>query len=187
MPIVGFSRIDTVTVPDKFMAIVRVSESGEGVDTDGILSVLEKDKSDLDYLGIIGEEDPLDIPDLYRLIKSVKPRGLKVLIVTRGESPTNLDDLIGAGYAHAADILIGKEVTGDQMRCIELLKDNGCKYAVTLRPGEHDENSVRKIAELVDGCSMFIFRQDRDKPLSRSEMSPLIAAAKTCTWNVKTV
>lgn len=187
MPIVGFSRIDTVTVPDKFMAVIRVSDNGEGIDTDEVLSVLEKDKGDLDYLGVTGDVDPLEIPDLYRLIKSVKPRGLKVLIVTRGESPSNLDDLIGAGYAHAADILIGREVTGDQMRCIELLKDNGCKFAVTLKPTEHDESSVRKIAELVDGCSMFIFRQDRDKPLSRAEMSPLIAAAKTCTWNVKTV
>ena len=186
MPITGFSRIDTVTVPDKFMSVIRISD-GEETDIEDIRSKLETDKDSLDYLGVTSETDPLDHPDLYRMIKSVKPRGLKVLIITDGRDPANFDDLVGAGYAHAADLLIGQMITDEQRRCISILKDNGCKFAVTLKAAEHDADSVSSIAEECKGCSMFIFRQDKAKPLNRNEMSPLVSAAKGCTWNVKTI
>ena len=186
MHITGFSRIDTVTVPDKFMAVIHLSEDGEEADADQIRTTLETDKESLDYLGVDSDSDPLSSQETYKLIKSVKPRGMKVLIVTDGRDPSILDDLVGAGYVHAANILIGKSLTDEQKDCIEILKDNGCKFAITLNAKEHDADSVKAVGDQCKGCSMIVFRQDRKDPLKKSEMSSLVSAAKGCTWNVKT-
>jgi len=168
------------------MSVIRVSDGPE-IDIEDIRSKLETDKESIDYLGVSSDTDPLDFPDLYRMIKDVKPRGLKVLIITDGRDPSNFDDLIGAGYAHTADILIGKEITEEQRRCISILNDNRYKFAVTVNAWEHDSDSISAIAKECDGCCMFIFRQNKAKPLNRNEMSPLTSAAKACTWNVKTI
>ncbi len=168
------------------MSVIRVS-GGQEADIEDIRTKLEADKDSLDYLGVSSDTDPLDFPDLYKMIKSVRPKGLKVLIVTDGRDPVAFDDLVGAGYAHAADILIGREMTDEQKRCISILKDNGCRFAVTVNVKDHDEDSLKSVADGCDGCSMFILRQDKIKPLGRNEMSLLIAAAKSCTWNVKTI
>ena len=168
------------------MSVIHVSDGAES-DIDSIISILESDKGSIDYLGVSSDTDPLAFPDLYKMIKQVRPRGLKVLIITDGRDPGNLDDLIGAGYVHTADLLVGKKITDAQRKCISILNDNGCKYAVTVNAWEHDENSISAIAEECEGCCMFLFRQDRLKPLNRNEMSPLTAAAKRCTWNVKTI
>ncbi len=168
------------------MSVIHVSDGAES-DIDSIISILESDKGSIDYLGVSSDTDPLAFPDLYKMIKQVKPRSLKVLIITDGRDPGNLDDLIGAGYAHTVDLLVGKEITDAQRKCISILNDNGCKYAVTVNAWEHDENSISAIAEECEGCCMFLFRQDRLKPLNRNEMSPLTTAAKRCTWNVKTI
>ena len=168
------------------MSVIRISE-GQEVDLDDIRSKLEADKESLDYLGVSSETDPLDYPELYKMIKSVRPKGLKVLLVTDCRDPVALDDLVGAGYVDATDLLIGKEITDSQVRCISILKENGCKFAVTVNARDHDVDSLATIADECKGCSMFILRQDKVKPLTRSEMSPLVAVAKSCTWNVKTI
>lgn len=185
MIITGFSRIDTVTVPDRFMSVIRISDSGIEADIQDIKAKLEEDKESLDYLCVTADTDPLEYPDLYKAIKQVRPKGLKVLICTDCRDPSVLDDLIGAGYANAANIIIGNEITDQQMSCIDLIRDNGCKYSVTLNAIEHDRDSVLRIAMKLEGCSMFILRQDRAKPLDRNRMSELSGAARTCTWNVR--
>ena len=180
----GFTRIDTVTVPDKFMSIIDVSDIGD-YDVEEIKSILEKDKDSLDYLGVRSDTDPLDIPEVYKDIKSVKPRGMKVILISDGHRPDVLDDLVGAGYVHAMDILVEKEVTREQTECTSILTDNRCKYAVTVNAADHDEESVSAIADMCEGCSMFILRIDRNKPIGKSELSKMTAAAKKCTWNVR--
>jgi len=184
VPITGFTRIDTVTVPDKFMSVICVTD-GEPADIDDIREKLEVDKSSLDYLGVASDSDPLEFKDLYKIIKDVRPKGLKVLLITDCRDPAVLDDLVGAGYAHAANILVGRTVTDEQKMCMEILRDNGCRYAVTAKASEHDRESLESVAGSCDGCSMFILKQDKAKPVDRSMMSQLTAAAKTCTWNVK--
>ena len=187
MIISGFTRIDTVTVPDWYMSVVRVSSEGEGLDPAEIRETLEKDKDSIDYVAISSDDDPLAFKDLYGTIKGFKPRGMKVLLITDGRDPAILDDLVGAGYVHAADLLVGESLTEEQLECIGILTYNGCKYTITVDAASHTEDSVSSIAAKADGCSMFIFRQDRKKPLSREEMKPLMKAAKACTWNIKTI
>ena len=185
MGISGFSRIDTVTVPDRFMAVITVSDNGD-MDENDISGILENDKSSLDYLGIRSDSDPLLIPDLYRTIKSVKPKGMKTMLISSGSNPAALDDLVGAGYVHAMDILVDKEITDEQIRCMSILEDNGCKYAVSVNAADHDEESIRSIAVRCKGCSMFILRLDRNRPVKKGDLSALTGAAKSCTWNVRT-
>ena len=185
MGISAFSRIDTVTVPDKFMAVITVSDSDD-LDHDEILSVLEKDKESLDYLAVKSDSDPLEFPDLYKTIKSVKPKGMKVMLISNGCDPTALDDLVGAGYVHAMDILIGERVTEEQKECISILEDNKCKYAVTVNANDHNEDSIHDLSKYVKSCSMFILKMDKNKPMKKSELSVLSSAAKSCTWNVRT-
>jgi len=185
MQAVRFARIDTVTVPDKFMSVLYVSDNGEEVDLGSVRTQLAEDKESLDYLGIASDSDPLAFPDIYRIIKDVRPRGLKVLIITDGRDPRVMDDLIGAGYAHAADMIIGRSITAEQSECMDLLRDNGCRFAVTVDASEHDEDSLKAVADACGGCSMFILKQNKDKPLKKSEMSSLSKVAKKCTWNVR--
>lgn len=181
----SFTRIDTVTVPDVFMSIITVSESND-LDCNEIQSVLEKDKDSIDYLGVRSDSDPLEFPDLYRAIKSVKPKGLKVMLISNGCNPETLDDLVGAGYVHSMDILIGHKLTEEQKECMTILEDNKCKFAVTVNASEHDEGSIRQLSKDVKGCFMFIIRTDKNKPLKKSELSALTSAAKASTWNVRT-
>ena len=184
MGISGFTRISTVIVPDKYLSIISVSADGD-MDPEPIRASLEADKGSLDYLAVDSDSDPLDFPDLYRDIKSVRPKGLKVLIITDGRDPTVLDDLIGAGYAHAIDLLVGKELNGKQRECISIAADNGCKYAVTVKAKDHSKESLTAVARGCDGCSMFILTQDRKDPVSKSDLSILTTAAKIATWNVR--
>ncbi|MBQ7620888.1 MAG: hypothetical protein IJV02_00540, partial [Candidatus Methanomethylophilaceae archaeon] len=81
-------------MPDKFMSVIRISD-GQGIDIDDIRTKLEADKDSLDYLGVSSDTDPLDYPDLYKMIKSVRPRGMKVLIITDCRDASAFDDLIG--------------------------------------------------------------------------------------------
>ena len=185
MRISKFSRIDTVTVPDKFMSVIRIDD-GEPEGLTEIKGMLEADKDSLDYLGVASDTDPLDHPDIYKIIKEVKPKGLKVMLVTDGRDPTVLDDLIGAGYTHAVDLLIGREVTPEQSRCMSIAKDNGCKFAITVEAKDHDGDSLSAVALSCKDCSMVVIKQDKTKPLSKSDMSKLVTAAKKCTWNVRT-
>jgi hypothetical protein len=168
------------------MSVIHISDGPEA-DIEDIQAKLRSDKGSIDYLGITSDTDPLAHPDLYRIIKSVRPKWLKVLIVTDGRDPDVLDDLIGAEYVHAADLHIGRTMTDDQRRCISLLMDGGCRFAVTVNAGEHDSGSLVSVANGCKGCSMFILKQDKSKPLTRSEMSTLADIARGCTWNVRTI
>lgn len=184
MGITGFTRIDTVTVPDRFMAVVTVSDS-EGMDPEEIKAVLESDKASLDYLGVRSDSDPLMFPDLYKNIKSVRPKGMKVMLISQGSDPDALDDLVGAGYVHAMDILVDRGITEEQRRCMSILEDNGCRYAITIKAADHDDESVRRMASDCKGCSMFIIRLEKDRPVKKGDLSALTGAAKAVTWNVR--
>jgi hypothetical protein len=183
----GFTRIDTVTVPDRFMSVITVSSDGPQADIDEIKAYLEKDRESLDYLAVSSDTDPLDFPALYKAIKEVRPRGLDVLLITDGRDPGVLDDTVGAGYAHAADIILGREVTDQQLTCLEILRDNRCRFALTVTASEHDEQSIASIAEKCGKCAMFIFRQDRKRPVDANMMSKLTTAAKKSSWNTKVI
>ena len=184
MLISRFDRIDTVTVPDKFMSVITVGE-GDFEERPDLKEKLEADKDSLDYLAVKAETDPLDHPDLYKIIKAERPKGLKVLIVTDGRDPAILDDLIGAGYAHAIDLLVGRSLTEKQAECMRIATDNGCRYAVTVKAKDHNEDTLSEISGSCKGCSMFIISQDKKDPVSKSDMSKLATAAKKATWNVK--
>lgn len=176
-----------MTVPDKFMSVIIVSSEGDSVDTDDIRSCLEKDKESLDYLGVSSDTDPLDFPDLFKAIKQVRPRGLDVILITDGRDPAVLDDTIGAGYAHAADILLGRAVTEEQLQCLEILRDNRCRFALTVNACDHNEDSIGSLVKECGKCNMFIVRQDKKKPADASMMSKLVSAAKKSSWNTRVI
>lgn len=169
------------------MSVITVSSDGPEMDVEIIKTGLEQDKGSLDYLAVASDTDPLDFPDLYKAIKSVRPRGLNVLIITDGHDPQVLDDTVGAGYAHAADLLLGREVTEEQLECLSILRDNKCKFALTVNASEHDEDSLKALAERCGKCAMFILKQDRKHPVDANNMSKLTAAAKKSSWNVKVI
>jgi len=168
------------------MSVIHVNE-GDEADIEDIKAKLSEDAGTLDYLGVVSDSDPLDFPELYKMIKSVRPRGLKVMLVTEGCSPTILDDLIGAGYIHALDLIVNKELGEEQKRCIEIAKDNRCEFAITIPARSHSTDSISAMAPYCKGCFMFIIKQDRTDPLKKNEMSPLVTAAKGATWNVRTI
>ena len=112
---------------------------------------------------------------------------MDVLLVTDGRNPAILDDTIGAGYAHAANIILGRAVTDEQLQCIDILRDNRCRFALTVTASDHDEDSIASIVERCGKCNMFVIRQDKKKPTDASTMSKLMSKAKKSSWNVKVV
>jgi len=181
----SFSRIDTVTVPDVFMSVVRVSDGDGEYDAGAIASSLESDKDSIDYLAVTSDSDPLCFPELYRLIKTIRPKGIKVMIVTDGREPSVLDDLIGAGYAHAIDLKVGKELTDAQKECVRIAEDNGCQLIVTIDLDGHNEATISDVSKSVKWCKTVVLKQVKNHPLKKSEISVLMSAVKRHIWNVK--
>ncbi len=181
----SFSRIDTVTVPDVFMSVAYVSDGEDDYDADSIKTLLETDRDSIDFLAIASDSDPLCFPELYKLIKSIRPSGIKVVIITDGRNPSVLDDLIGAGYAHAVDLKVGAELTDTQKECIRISEENGCQLTLTIDLSEHNEESVIPIVKSAKGCKRVVLKQVKNNPLKKSELSAISAAIKHYIWDVK--
>lgn len=174
-----------MTVPDVFMSVAKVSEGEGAFDTEGIKAILETDRDSIDYLAITSDTDPLCFSELYKLIKAIRPSGLKVMVVTNGMEPSVLDDLIGAGYIHAVDLKVGKELTEPQMRCIDIACENRCNLILTIDLAGHNEVSISDIVKSAKNCKTVVLKQVKNAPLKNSELSAIVAIVKRHIWNVK--
>ena len=97
-----------VAWPGRQVSVLIVDGSdGPGEDPDAVAAVTARDTDIVDAMVVRRlDGDPEELPGIHRLIKTVRPRGLPVIIETSGRHPDELDDLIGAGYATGIGLLM---------------------------------------------------------------------------------
>ena len=134
MNVSGFSRINTRIRPGSELATITVSESMEQMlSPETIGAELESIRHSVDGVAIIGDGcDPLSDPGLFRIIKSIGAKGMEILIVSDGRNPSNLDDLVGAGYVDFLVLVAGPALTDTQLGCIDVMRDNNKGYMLSL-------------------------------------------------------
>ena len=162
MHISKFSRISTTVCPGSYASVVYVSEGdGPGTDALSVADTLSVDRESLDLLAVDSEDsDPLAIPGIHKLLKSIKPAGLECMMVTEGNDPAALDDLVGAGYVDSVCFRICGNVSDAQKACIATVRDAGCRFAVSVPmvPGRIDGDVLADIAKNTEGCRQFVMR-----------------------------
>lgn len=163
-----------------------------------IADTIREDRDSLDGVAIASENtDPLNLDDLYTIIKNVKQPNLDMVLVTEGRGFRNLDDLVGAGYINYVIFIMDSTPDKEQRDCIRLLTDAGCPYMIelTLIPGRVSEQSMMDMVEAIHSCRRLVLLPfdptkcknptvaDK-KPFSKKEMMTLAAIAKNAAVDV---
>lgn len=190
MGISSFTRIDTVRWPGRQVCIVTVDGSeGSEVDADEVLSTVSRDTDILDAMVVRSDGmDPEGILGIHRLIRSIRPKGLPVIVETSGESPYSLDDLMGAGYATGIGLVLDSPPDSDQRMSIEFAIDEGGTFdvIVVLDPVRMSQEDVLEIADSVEGYGTFILRTP-PKPAPCYKKKDLDALAKSLRGRARNV
>jgi pyruvate formate lyase activating enzyme len=134
---------------------------------DDVLSILERRKQFVKAVVLTGGEPTLQ-EDLLDFVKKLKQRGFEVKLDTNGLLPDVLEKCLPYLDYVALDVktslekysLLGECNVDEWTRSIELLKNGEVDYEFrnTATPGLVDDQSVRKIGELVKGAKRFIFQ-----------------------------
>lgn len=199
MFVTKYSRINTTMCPGQYLSVIYVSD-GEGacVSLIQVANTIREDRESLDGVAIASEDnDPLNIDDLYTVIKNVKQPNLDMILVTEGRGFRNLDDLVGAGYINFVNFVMDSTPDKEQRDCIKLLTDAGCPYMITLTmiPGRVSEQSMKDMMEVIHSCKRLVLlpfdpAKCRNptvagtKPFSKKEMMSLAALAKGAAVDV---
>lgn len=134
---------------------------------DDVIRILESRKRFVNAVVLTGGEPTLqeDLPDF---VKKLKQKGFEVKLDTNGLLPVVLVKCLPYLDYVALDVktssekysLLGECNVDEWKRTIELLKNGEVEYEFrnTAVPGLVDDQSVRKIGELVKGARKFIFQ-----------------------------
>lgn len=148
------------------------------MEDDELLQFLSKRKGLLDGVAITGGE-PMLRKDLPELIRKIRDMGFRVKIDTNGNHPALLKEICTEGLADyiAMDIKNSPERYAETvglasfdlsniLESIEFLKKGTVDYEfrTTVVRQFHDEDSFRKIAEMIDGAGKYFLQDfvDRD-------------------------
>lgn len=188
MKIGGFQKMTMLDFPGKIACTIftygcnlrcpfchnasLVTEAGEFVDINEVLSYLEKRKRVLDGVCITGGE-PLLQPDIFSLMEKIKKIGLLVKLDTNGAYPDRLREAIERGLVDyvAMDIKNSKEkyalTTGIKdlditpfEKSVEILKSSGIDYELrtTIVKEYHTLEDIVKIGEWIKGAKRYFLQ-----------------------------
>ena len=182
-------------------SLVLPEQLDAALDTDKVLSFLEKRRGLLDGVAVTGGEPLLHkaLPDFLRQLRSL---GYKIKLDTNGSFPEALEAVIKEGLADrvAMDIknspaLYGKTVGLESFdlapveRSVRLLMESGIEYEfrTTAVKGLHTVESIREAARWIAGAKEYYLQQYKDSgnviaakglsSFSEEEMHALRAAA----------
>ena len=151
------------------------SNDNEDFIFEDILSFLKKRVGILDGVVISGGEPTL-MPDLEEKIKAIKELGYDIKLDTNGTNPELVKDLIDKKLIDyvAMDVKTSLDdyhlfTSNDDLiakvkKSIELFKSNVVDYEfrMTLIDEYHNEDTIRKIADLLKGSKRFYLQQFKD-------------------------
>ena len=112
------------------------------------------------------------------------------MLMTQGSDPVNLDDVVGAGYVDFLDLEINSPISEFQMRCIDVMRDNGYHYMVTIAvsKGSFDADSLHRTVMQMRDARHVVIRNARDKnALTQKELTELTKPLRGLVRDLKIV
>ena len=168
-----FIGINSLIRPDHELAEIQIGDEGD-VSVESVRARLESVCRTMDGVAISSiDSDPLSYPDLFRLLKDIRMPGLEMTLVSQGTSPSNLDDLVGAGYISFLNLILDSPIDADQCRCLDVMRDNGRQFmvSITLRKGMFDEDSLASTCRMFKDARHVVIRNGKgEDALSQKEM-----------------
>ncbi len=190
MMITRFFRIDTTTIPGRYLSDVELSEEdGQGLNITEIANTLREDRDSLDALLILGKDgqDVFGMPGVHKVIRDLRPKRLKVVVATPGHHPEAVSDLVGAGYVDHIILQLDRFPTRDQLNTMEAARREGCPFSVRMTIGREDITSedIGRVADLVSGAELILLRQVHGKTYKPNEVTSMAKALKPFAKEVK--
>ncbi len=190
MIVTRFFRIDTTTVPGRYLSDVELSDEDEqGLNIAEIANTLREDKDSLDALLLIGKDgqDVFGMPGVHKVIRELRPKRLKVVVATPGRNPDAVSDLVGAGYVDHIILQLDRFPTRDQLNTLEAARKEDCPFSVRMAVGKEAVTSddVERISDLVSGADFILIRQAGGKTYKANEMASMAKALKPFAKEVK--
>ena len=173
MHIVRYMRTNTTMCPGLCVSVVEIGEGdGQGFSPVEVYNRLREDVDSLDGLVVTSPAgDPTSIPNLHKMIVSIKPPRLTCILRCDGRHPDRIDDLLGAGYIDVIDLCVNSTLSKEQLECLEIVRRYNYEFMVTVEmvPGVIGVDEIRRIALGSKGCRQFIMhpfdpRKNRDTP-----------------------
>lgn len=156
--------------------IVLHPEEHQKIEEEAIFEYVEENRDFLDGVVISGGE-PTMHADLYRFIRALRQKGMKIKLDTNGSNPDVLDDLLGAGLLDyvAMDVkalleedrysmATGVKVDMDAIkRSISLIIDSGVdhEFRTTVVPHLVREEDPEQIAIALNRARRYVLQQFR--------------------------
>lgn len=186
-----FTRIDTMSWPGMFLSVVDVMPGeGDGENMDIVANVLRDDRDSIDGVMFRCEgEDPENMEGFHNLIRHVRPRGIESILITSGNNPDALDDLVGAGYVTMVSFRLEDKPNPDQLSSIAKVAYAGIRFtvAMVLDPKTVTAEDVVFTADVTPGHSEFVLLMPRDPAphFKRKDLNALIKSLKGRARNVR--
>lgn len=197
MRIVDFNRTNTTICPGSCVSVVSVDDGEEpGMNKVIITNRLRDDVDSLDGVVITSPDgDPASIPNLHKLIVSIKEPKLRCILMTNGGHPDMIDDLVGAGYVDMINMCVDGPLSPEQEKCLDIVRRYNYEFMMTvhMQAGIIGTTEIRQIAEQSKGCRHFIMcpvphkAKDRTSPAvagyKKKELESLVDAVKGIVRN----
>jgi hypothetical protein len=168
-----FIGINSLIRPGHELAELQIGDDGD-VSTESVRARLESVSRTMDGMAVSSmDSDPLSYPDLFKLLKEIRVPGLEITLISQGSSPSNLDDLVGAGYVAFLNLVLDSPISDDQCECLDVMRDNGRQFmvSITLGKGVFDEDSLASTCRMFKDAKHVVIRNGKGKDaLTQKEM-----------------
>jgi hypothetical protein len=168
-----FIGINSLIRPGHELAELQIGDDGD-VSTESVRARLESVSRTMDGMAVSSmDSDPLSYPDLFKLLKEIRVPGLEITLISQGSSPSNLDDLVGAGYVAFLNLVLDSPISDDQCKCLDVMRDNGRQFmiSITLGKGVFDEDSLASTCRMFKDAKHVVIRNGKGKDaLTQKEM-----------------
>lgn len=192
MRIAGFTRINTQIRPGAELAVVHLDDGEEdSITADELREVISTIRESISGIAVDSfGSDPLSYPGLYKLLKGLAVKGVEMMLSTEGSDHHNLDDLVGAGYIDSINLLLDAPITDSQLECIQVMRDNGSRYMVTIlvTKGVFNVDSMSRIVGSIHDSQHVIIRNSRGfGALDRKDMVELTKPFKGAVKDLRII
>jgi len=185
--------MDTTICPPLYLSVVHLEVGEDDGSLGAALDRITANRDALDAVAAVCDSaDILSLPAVHKALAAIRPKGMKLMVVTDGSLASAMDDIVGAGYADMALIRIRGKASDAQKESMGLMEDYGYWYAVeaVIVPGVTDVSAIKDIAASCPGCKRFLIRavdpsrtDAKKDPLTEKDVRPLVQAVSGMVRN----
>ena len=193
MYISKFFRIDTTTIPGKYLSVLEMSKGeGYGMNMAEVSNTIHSDTDAIDgILLTCNDGDVMELEGLHKIIRDVRPPHKDVIVSTCGRFPENLDDLVGAGYINHVIFKFDSLPDEAQRRSLKIARSGDCTFCVHLvmDKGRFDQKTILDNKELFRDAVNIVLKRTKTqgdvKAYTKNEMSSLAKSLKGVAKEVR--